>query len=851
MTVALLVALSAGSTVAFAVSPGQSVQQSSHTADDASGATVTAEEISADQIRMENVEVSNLTVDLSEIQSSDSMLQDSFGSAVGGNVEGFMVDSIEIGSVQNASVSVEDNVATIDAEIESITLVGVSADRVTIDGSMTGDSMARPMLEGGDLTFDSVTVEGLAVGTLTSEKAPAETPTEPETPTPTETETPTEETPTPTPTETETPTEETPTPTPTETETPTEETPTPTPTETETPTEETPTPTPTETETPTPTEPTDGEEDNVTDGAVGGDGDNVTDGEEDDVTDMEEASVTFEDQTSDGMVVNLANFTLPDGGYITIHNDSLLEGDAVGSVIGTSVFIDPGTYEDVNITLFDVPGANFSQSQLTESQTLIAMPHQETGDNVIYDFVATNGTEDVPYTSNGSAVTDAANITVNETAVDGEEEDDNVTVGEEDDNVTVGEEDDNVTAEEDDNVTAEEDDNVTVGEEDDNVTAGEEDDNVTAGEGDNVTAEEDDNVTAEEDDNVTVGEEDDNVTAGEEDDNVTAGEGDNVTAEEVASVTFENQTSDGMVVNVTNFTLPDGGYVAIHNDSLLDGDAVGSVIGASEYFEPGSYENESITLFNVSGANFTEMQLNGSQTLIAMPHQETNENTTYDFVATNGTADGPYLSNESAVTDAANVTVNETAVDGEEDNVTVSEEDDNVTVSEEDDNVTAEEDDNVTAEEDDNVTAEEDDNVTAEEDDNVTVDQEAAVSFESQATNGTTVSIANFTLPDGGYVAIHNDTLLDGDAVGSVIGVSEYFEPGTYENQSVTLFNVSGANFSQAQLTELQTLIAMPHQETNENTTYDFVATNGTADGPYLSNGTAVTDNATVAVEAE
>ncbi|MEF8871453.1 MAG: hypothetical protein V5A41_07465, partial [Haloarculaceae archaeon] len=307
----------------------------------------------------------------------------------------------------------------------------------------------------------------------------------------------------------------------------------------------------------------------------------------------------------------------------------------------------------------------------------------------------------------------------------------------------------------------------------------------------------------------TVGEEEDNVTVGEEEDNVTA--------EEVASVTFENQTSDGTVVNVTNFTLPEGGYVAIHNDSLLDGDAVGSVIGASEYFEPGTYENESITLFNVSGANFTEMQLNGSQTLIAMPHEETNENTTYDFVATNGTADGPYLSNGSAVTDAANVTVNETAVDGEEDNVTVGEED----------------------------------NVTAGEGDNVTVDQEAAVSFESQATNGTAVTIANFTLPDGGYVAIHNDTLLDGDAVGSVIGASEYFEPGTYENESITLFNVSGANFNQTQLTELQTLIAMPHQETNENTTYDFVATNGTADGPYLSNGTAVTDNATVAVEAE
>ena len=163
--------------------------------------------------------------------------------------------------------------------------------------------------------------------------------------------------------------------------------------------------------------------------------------------------------------------------------------------------------------------------------------------------------------------------------------------------------------------------------------------------------------------NVTVSEtagdgEEDNVTDGEGD-NVTDGEGDNVTTTDDASVSFENQTSDGTTVNVANVTLPDGGYVAIHNDSLLDGDAVGSVVGVSEYLEPGTYENETVSLFNVSGANFTETQLNGSQTLIAMPHEETNENTTYDFVATDGAADGPSISNGTAVTDDATVTVEE------------------------------------------------------------------------------------------------------------------------------------------------------------------------------------------------
>jgi hypothetical protein len=113
--------------------------------------------------------------------------------------------------------------------------------------------------------------------------------------------------------------------------------------------------------------------------------------------------------------------------------------------------------------------------------------------------------------------------------------------------------------------------------------------------------------------------------------------------------------------------------------------------------------------------------------------------------------------------------------------------------------------------------------------------------------NGTAVTIETTTLSEGGYVAIHNESLLDGDAVGSVVGVSEYLEAGTYENLSVVLYNVSGAEFDDTELTENETLIAMPHQETNDNETYDFVATNGTADGPYTDEGGAIVDNATVA----
>jgi hypothetical protein len=198
-------------------------------------------------------------------------------------------------------------------------------------------------------------------------------------------------------------------------------------------------------------------------------GDTTDDTDTDTNETNETATVNFEDQESDGTSVTVDNVTVPRDGYVAIHNDSLLDGDAVGSVVGVSDYLEAGEYDNLTVELFDVPGADFNESELTENQTLIAMSHEETTGDESYDFVSSNGTDDGPYTADGAAVTDDADITlVNDTNVT----DDNVT----DDNVT----DDNVT---DDNVT---DDNVT----DDNVT----DDNETD---DNVT---DDNVT---DDNET------------------------------------------------------------------------------------------------------------------------------------------------------------------------------------------------------------------------------------------------------------------------------------------------------------------------------------------------------------
>ncbi|MEF8869283.1 MAG: BGTF surface domain-containing protein, partial [Haloarculaceae archaeon] len=117
------------------------------------------------------------------------------------------------------------------------------------------------------------------------------------------------------------------------------------------------------------------------------------------------ASVTFENQTSMGDEVTVASATLSEGGFVTIHDATLQDGDVFGSVRGTSDYLDNGTSTDIVVTLDD---------PISETQTLIAMPHQDTNGNEAYDFVSSEGAQDGPYTSGGEAVVDSAQVTYEE-----------------------------------------------------------------------------------------------------------------------------------------------------------------------------------------------------------------------------------------------------------------------------------------------------------------------------------------------------------------------------------------------------------------------------------------------------
>jgi hypothetical protein len=260
-----------------------------------------------------------------------------------------------------------------------------------------------------------------------------------------------------------------------------------------------------------------------------------------------------------------------------------------------------------------------------------------------------------------------------------------------------------------------------------------------------------------------------------------------------------NETNDTVEGNETNES--DDGNVTVQpadeEDAEQDDYEIGAVIGASEYLTEGQHENVTITLNETLSEN---------QTLVAMPHQDTNDNETYDFTATNGSEDGPYTyENGSPVTDDAFVTVEDEA----EDNVTENETE-----------------------------------AAAE------AEANATVRFDNQTTSGEIVGVASVNLSEGGFVTIHNESLLEGNVTGSVVGVSEYLEPGEHSDVAIRLFNVSGATFENDSLEEDQTLIAMPHQDTNDNETYDFVATNGSEDGPYVNEtGAPVIDDAFVTVQ--
>ena len=315
------------------------------------------------------------------------------------------------------------------------------------------------------------------------------------------------------------------------------------------------------------------------------------------------ASVTIEDQPSDGQTVIVDSVTLPEGGFVVIHDaESLEEGEVVDSVIGVSTYLEAGTHEDVPVTM--------GQELDTAEVDVVAMAHMDTNGNEVYDFVTSEGELDGAYTSGGAAATETPGVTETETEMTATE------------TPAMGTETETVASSFQQETT-------TVATETETEAETETETETTEVETETETPEEDEGGPVV--DSATID---------------AVGDGAPATNLEIS-----DQSSDGTTVTVDRVTLYRGGYVVIHDsEELEEGDAVGSVIGHSAYMPPGTYEDVEITL-----AQPVEFEEGESVNVTAMPHFETNGNLVYDFGISLGSEDGPYTENDSAVTATANL----------------------------------------------------------------------------------------------------------------------------------------------------------------------------------------------------
>jgi hypothetical protein len=117
-------------------------------------------------------------------------------------------------------------------------------------------------------------------------------------------------------------------------------------------------------------------------------------------------SVSIENQRSaDGQAVLVDGAVLPEGGFVLLHDEQgLAAGDAVGSVIGISSHLSPGSHQRISVTL---------ASPLQDGRTgVVAGVYRDSNGNGLSDFVSTDGNDDGPYQIDGERVVDAAVVTV-------------------------------------------------------------------------------------------------------------------------------------------------------------------------------------------------------------------------------------------------------------------------------------------------------------------------------------------------------------------------------------------------------------------------------------------------------
>jgi len=117
-------------------------------------------------------------------------------------------------------------------------------------------------------------------------------------------------------------------------------------------------------------------------------------------------SVSLAEQETDDMTVDIRAVELENGGFVAVHRSSFVDGDVLGSLVGTSDYLDEGLHKNVKVDL---------DTSVASDTQLLAVVYKDTDGDQSFDFVSSQGDEDRPYTmtyteAEGNVTVEAGNV---------------------------------------------------------------------------------------------------------------------------------------------------------------------------------------------------------------------------------------------------------------------------------------------------------------------------------------------------------------------------------------------------------------------------------------------------------
>jgi hypothetical protein len=253
-----------------------------------------------------------------------------------------------------------------------------------------------------------------------------------------------------------------------------------------------------------------------------------------------------------------------------------------------------------------------------------------------------------------------------------------------------------------------------------------------------------------------------------------------------ATVEFANQTTNGSTVTVQSVTLPTSGFVVLDSTGPAEeGILEESAIAVSQRLSAGTHRNVTLRVNrSPPGGLVNRSTLNHTGTYEVVLYQDSNNNSRFEYITSERSADKPFIigsgSSARLAADGARITIPQPQ----------------------------------------------------------TPTPTASIRFTDQSVTDSTVTVRSVTLPDGGFVVIHDGRYSrGGDPLQTIVGHSRYLPAGTHRNVSVVLSKP---------VQQSQTFVAIPSRDTNGNQTYDYVRSDGFQDVPYTDENGPISARASV-----